>query len=270
MKSHSVILLAAGLLLTACHSPQSKDYSWVKKSLDVATAQLEAAGNELKGTGLLPRSIHHVCDTALMSRQLERDPSVFKDSIESESTPEQEGQTLLCPVTDWTSGFFPGSLWYAYELTGKPELKELAVYYTNQLDTVRHITNTHDVGFMVNCSYGNALRLTGTDSIPAILKETANNLCGRFNDTIGCIRSWDFGAWNYPVIIDNMMNLDLLFKAYELSANNRYRQVAVRHALTTMKNHFRPDYTCYHVVSYNNDGSVECKRTHQGKHDESA
>ena len=270
MKAYKPILVVTSLLLMACQASHRERYDWVKKSLDVATVQLEAAGNELKGTGLFPRSVHHVCDTALMSRQLERDPSVFKDSIESESTPEQEGQTLLCPATDWTSGFFPGSLWYAYELTGKPEMKELAVYYTNLLDTVRHITNTHDVGFMAYCSYGNALRLTGTDTIPAVLKETADNLCGRFNDTIGCIRSWDFGAWNYPVIIDNMMNLDLLFNVYKQSLNNRYRQVAIRHALTTMKNHFRPDFTCYHVVSYKNDGSVECKRTHQGKHDESA
>lgn len=119
-------------------------------------------------------------------------------------------------------------------------------------------------------SYGNALRLTPNDTIKEIIKETADNLCGRFNDTIGCIRSWDFGDWNYPVIIDNIMNLDLLFKAYNLTANNRYNEVAIKHAKTTMKNHFRPDYTCYHVVSYNNDGTVEYKRTHQGKHDESS
>lgn len=79
-----------------------------------------------------------------------------------------------------------------------------------------------------------------------------------------------FGEWNFPVIIDNMMNLDLLFNVSKLTGDNKYKDIAVKHAQTTMKNHFRPDYTSYHVVSYNNDGSVEVKQTHQGKNAESA
>ena len=113
-------------------------------------------------------------------------------------------------------------------------------------------------------------RLAPNDTIKAVLVETADNLCARFNPEIGCIRSWDFGAWNFPVIIDNMMNLDLLFNVYKLTGDEKYKNVAVKHAQTTMKNHFRPDYTSYHVVSYNNDGSVEIKQTHQGKNAESA
>ncbi len=123
---------------------------------------------------------------------------------------------------------------------------------------------------MINCSYGNALRLAPDDTIKAVIIETADNLSARFNPAIGCIRSWDFGEWNFPVIIDNMMNLDLLFNATKLSGNPKYYDIAVKHAQTTMKNHFRPDYTSYHVVSYNNDGSVEKKQTHQGKNDDSA
>ena len=122
----------------------------------------------------------------------------------------------------------------------------------------------------MNCSYGNALRLSPNDTIQAILVETADNLCERFDPQIGCIRSWNFGHWNYPVIIDNMMNLDLLFNASKLTGSNKYYDVAVKHAKTTMKHHFRPDFTCYHVVSYNNDGTVESKGTHQGKHHESS
>ena len=270
MKKYNHFWILTTILLVSCQTPQKENYRWLKKSLDAASIQLKIAGEKLEGTGMFPRSIHQVCDTMFISRQLERDPSIFKDSIESESTPELAGQTLLCPASDWTSGFFPGSLWYAYEMTRKDSLKKFAIYYTNLLNPVRYIKNTHDIGFMVNCSYGNALRLTPNDTIKEIIKETADNLCGRFNDTIGCIRSWDFGDWNYPVIIDNIMNLDLLFKAYNLTANNRYNEVAIKHAKTTMKNHFRPDYTCYHVVSYNNDGTVEYKRTHQGKHDESS
>ena len=135
------------------------------------------------------------------------------------------------------------------------------------LNPIRHYKDNHDLGFMMNCSYGNALRLAPNDSIQAVLVETADNLCARFNEQIGCIRSWDFGHWNYPVIIDNMMNLDLLFNASKLTGNKKYYEVAVRHAKTTMKHHFRPDYTCYHVISYNNDGTVESKGTHQGQSD---
>ena len=100
--------------------------------------------------------------------------------------------------------------------------------------------------------------------------ETSDNLCGRFKDSIGCIRSWDFGPWNFPVIIDNMMNLDLLFTASKLTGDSKYKDIAVRHADHTMANHFRPDYTCWHVVSYNDDGTVELKQTFQGKNDDSS
>lgn len=138
------------------------------------------------------------------------------------------------------------------------------------MNPVRYYTGTHDLGFMVNCSYGNAERLAPNDTIAAVMKETADNLCGRFNDSISAIRSWDFGTWNFPVIIDNMMNLDLLFNVAKATGNNSYKDIAVKHAMTTMNNHFRPDYTCWHVVSYNNDGTVEKKQTFQGKNDDSS
>jgi hypothetical protein len=67
-----------------------------------------------------------------------------------------------------------------------------------------------------------------------------------------------------------MMNLDLLFNASKLSGNPYYKEIAIKHANTTMPNHFRPDYTSWHVVSYNNDGTVECKETFQGKNHDSA
>lgn len=102
------------------------------------------------------------------------------------------------------------------------------------------------------------------DSVRQALIQTADNLCGRFNPEIGCIRSWDFGKWNFPVIIDNMMNLDLLFYVSHLTGDDKYKELALKHAETTMKNHFRDDYSSYHVVSYNNDGTVEKKCTHQG------
>ena len=270
MKKYNHFWILTTILLVSCQTPQKENYRWLKKSLDAASIQLKIAGEKLEGTGMFPRSIHQVCDTMFISRQLERDPSIFKDSIESESTPELAGQTLLCPASDWTSGFFPGSLWYAYELTENNTLKTQAIEYTNLLNPVRYYKGTHDLGFMVNCSYGNAERLSPNDTIAAVMKETADNLCGRFNDSIGAIRSWDFGTWNFPVIIDNMMNLDLLFNVAKATGDNRYKDIAIKHAMTTMHNHFRPDYTCWHVVSYNNDGTVENKQTFQGKNDDSS
>lgn len=271
MKQKKLFLATALFIsLTGCKNNSSPQETWVNNALDVTSYQLKLTAEELTGTHKLPRSIYSGYDVNFLDTQLEREDKSYIDSLRPNPTALQLGQRHLCGISDWTSGFFPGSLWYAYEMTGDEELKKRAIEYTNILYPVRKLTQTHDVGFMMNCSYGNALRLAPNDTIKAVLVETADNLCSRFNPEIGCIRSWDFGKWNFPVIIDNMMNLDLLFNATKLTGNKKYYDIAVKHAQTTMKNHFRPDYTSYHVVSYNNDGSVELKQTHQGKNDESA
>lgn len=185
-------------------------------------------------------------------------------------TPAEFGTTAMVGYADWTSGFFPGSLWLAYGLTGDATLKEEATRFTNILLPVSKMTDTHDLGFMVGCNYGNALRMAPADSIKNVITATADNLAARFNPETGCIRSWDFGPWNFPVIIDNMMNLDLLYTASRITGDSRYADVATKHAVTTMAHHFRPDYSCYHVVSYNADGSVERRQTFQGKADDSS
>ena len=270
MKKNLVLLALGALTFASCQTQPKEDYSWIKKGLDVASAQLTLTAEEISSTNMLPRSIRTGYDMNFLCRQLERDSLTFKDSLRAYPTADQMGKRRLCSVYDWTSGFYPGSLWYAYELTGNDTLKTWAIQYTNLLNPVRYYTGTHDLGFMVNCSYGNAERLAPNDTIAAVMKETADNLCGRFNDSISAIRSWDFGTWNFPVIIDNMMNLDLLFNVAKATGNNSYKDIAVRHAMTTMNNHFRPDYTCWHVVSYNNDGTVEKKQTFQGKNDDSS
>lgn len=270
MKKKLVLFASVTIALASCQTTPKEDYSWIKKGLDVASAQLQLSAEEVSGTGMLPRSIRTGYDMDFLCRQLERDSLTFKDSLRAQPTPEQLGKRRLCGVYDWTSGFFPGSLWYAYELTGNDTLKAEAIQYTNLLNPVRYYKGTHDLGFMVNCSYGNAERLAPNDTIAAVMRETADNLCGRFNDSIGAIRSWDFGTWNFPVIIDNMMNLDLLFNVAKATGDHKYKDIAIKHAMTTMNNHFRPDYTCWHVVSYNNDGTVERKQTHQGKNDDSS
>lgn len=259
-----------GTMLAACSNPQEKEMDWEKRVLDVASYQLKNTAEELADSTLLPRSVWTGYQLDFLAEQMEQPLENFQDSLWSNPPKNKIGKRRLCNIYDWTSGFFPGSLWYAYELTEDKELKMQATRYTNLLNPIRHYKDNHDIGFMMNCSYGNALRLATNDSIQAILVETADNLCERFDEKIGCIRSWDFGHWNYPVIIDNMMNLDLLFNVYRLTRDKKYYDIAVKHAQTTMKNHFRPDYTCYHVVSYNDDGTVESKGTHQGQNDESA
>ena len=187
------------------------------------------------------------------------------------------GKVQYISNDDWTSGFFPGTMWYMYELTNDEKWKEYGIKYTEALDSIQYLKWHHDIGFMIYCSFGNAYRFTGKPEYKDIIIEAAKSLSTRFRPVPGVIQSWDENrgwqgqrGWMCPVIIDNMMNLDLLFNATKLSGNPKYYDIAVKHAQTTMKNHFRPDYTSYHVVSYNNDGSVEKKQTHQGKNDDSA
>lgn len=262
------IMASVALAFASCQHP-TPNYDWIKTTLDRASSQLLLTSKEIKGTNKLPRSIHSGHDIDFLTRQLERGKETFMDSLRANPTHDILGKRRLCNIYDWTSGFFPGTLWYAYELTGNDSIKYDAINYTNLLDSVRYYRGTHDLGFMINCSYGNANRLSPNDTINSVLIETADNLISRFDANIGCIRSWDFGTWNFPVIIDNMMNLDLLFTVSKLTGNSKYKDIAVKHANTTMENHFRPDFSCWHVISYNNDGTVEKKQTFQGKNDDS-
>lgn len=238
--------------------------------LAVSVAQLKLADSLITEPGMFPRSLFTDYSFEQLEAQLEYPAADIPVELLEHPSQAEFRKVRYCPSYDWTSGFYPGSLWYAYELTGDSTMKNLAIKYTNMLEPVQRQTDTHDLGFMVNCSYGNALRLTPTDSIGPLMVRTADNLVGRFYPEIGAIRSWDFGEWNCPVIIDNMMNLGLLFNATKLTGDSSYYDVAVKHAEKTLANHFRPDYTCYHVVSYNNDGSRESAGTFQGKNDGSA
>lgn len=181
-----------------------------------------------------------------------------------------DGSVRIAQTYDWTSGFFPGSLWYLYEYTGNPNIKQNAINRTAPISNQRYNTGTHDLGFMFYCSFGNALRITDSTEYAAILLDAASSLYSRYNPVVGCIRSWDFGSWEFPVIIDNMMNLELLFWATKYTGDSAYYHAAVSHAETTIKNHFRPDNSSYHVVDYNKStGEVIGKSTHQGYSDES-
>lgn len=264
----TLLTLGAAALLMACSSRNETE--WLKNAIDTSVDQLLLTAETLEGSGEMPRSLWVDYDLDFLAWQLDMDAETFKDSLRTRPNPEDLGKLRNCDIYNWTSGFFPGSLWYAYELTGGEELRDRAAEYTNLLYPIREYTETHDLGFMMECSYGNALRLSPSDTIKAVLVQTADNLSARFDSRIGAIRSWDFGPWNFPVIIDNMMNLDLLFDAYRLTGEERYLEVARLHADKTMANHFRPDHSSWHVVSYNPDGTVERRQTFQGKNDDSA
>lgn len=171
----------------------------------------------------------------------------------------------------WCSGFYPGTLWYVYEYTGDERFKELALKYQTGLEPLRFRTDDHDIGFQLMCSFGNCLRLTADKGCEAIIIDGAKSLATRFDSEVGCTRSWNFGKWSFPVIIDNMMNMELLLKAAELNSDESLRKLALSHARTTMKNHFREDNSCFHLVDYNPEtGEVIGKQTVQGYADDSA
>ncbi|RIH63288.1 glucuronyl hydrolase [Mariniphaga sediminis] len=212
-----------------------------------------------------------------IEKQFENTLAIARDYTQNPRTIKEDGSLKTVGIYNWTSGFFPGNLWYMYKLTGDEIYKNGAVKWTEVLDTIQYWSGNHDVGFMMYCSYGNGMKFAGLD-YKDILVQTAESLSKRYSDKTLAIKSWDYRKawdgkteWFYPVIIDNMMNLELLFEASILSGNNKYRDIAVQHAETTMKNHYRDDYSCYHVVDYDTiTGAVLDKATCQGFTDESA
>ncbi len=175
----------------------------------------------------------------------------------------------------WCSGFFPGTLWYIYEYTGSDQALALAKKQTAKLYGLYNKKTDHDIGFQINSSFGNGYRLTGDTTYLPEIAAGAAKLAGRFYPNAGVLRSWDFNIrgnkWSCPVIIDNMMNLELLMNAHELFGADSLKTIAVTHANTTIANHFREDYSTYHLVDYDKvTGEVRRKQTIQGYSDDSA
>ena len=186
---------------------------------------------------------------------------------------DSKGELVLNPSFRWTSGFFPGMLWYLYDYTKDKKWEEQAKTFTANIEKEKFNGGSHDVGFKIYCSFGNGYRLTKDKHYKEVIIQAAKTLSTRFNPTTGVIRSWDtMPKWSYPVIIDNMLNLELLFAATKLSGDSSFCKIAISHANTTLKNHFRKDFSCYHVVDYDSTKpeSVIKKGTHQGYSDESA
>ena len=189
------------------------------------------------------------------------------------------GEIEFVPTDDWVSGFFAGSLWYMYELTGDEYYAQQAQKHTEILHEIQFLTWHHDVGFMVYDSYGNGLRLKNIEGYDTVLVNTAKSLATRFRPAAGILQSWNthnpaqwqaHRGWDCPVIIDNMMNLELLFKVTEMTGDETYKNIAISHADKTLENHYRDDFSTYHVVDYNDEtGEVRGRYTAQGIADES-
>jgi rhamnogalacturonyl hydrolase YesR len=200
-----------------------------------------------------------------------------RDLTQYPRTISNNGTTQYVPISDWTGGFWPGNLWYMYEYTHDSAWKRAAIQWTESLEKNQFNTSHHDLGFMMYCSYGNAYRITQNEAYKKILIQSAKSLASRYNPNVGCIESWNSRMswdgktlWHYPVIIDNLMNLELLFFASRVTGDPRYKNIAIRHAETTMKNHIRSDYSSYHVVNYDTlTGAVLNRQTCQGFSDNS-
>lgn len=182
------------------------------------------------------------------------------------------GNLDLVHPHDWCSGFFPGTLWQVYEYTHNDYWRRKAISYTWPIEEAKWHKGTHDLGFMMYDSFGKAYALTGERSYLDVVVQSARTLITRYSPKVQSIRSWDHNRdkWKFPVIIDNMMNLEMLFRATQLTGDSVFWNVAVNHANTTLKNHFRTDHSSFHVVDYDPEtGDVRLKCTHQGYADDS-
>ncbi|QNF35153.1 glycoside hydrolase family 88 protein [Adhaeribacter swui] len=216
---------------------------------------------------------HAEKQTEVMLQEIDNIISSTQQVQELPRTITESGKLRLVAPRDWTSGFFPGNLWFLYEHTQDPYWLSQAQAFTIKLINEQYDTGTHDVGFKVYNSFGPAYRLTHNSAYRQAIVQAAKSLATRFNPNTGCIRSWDHSTnrWHNPVIIDNMINLELLFAATRLSGDSTFYKIAVSHANTTLKNHFRADYSSWHVVDYDSvTGAVLKKTTAQGYSNSSA
>lgn len=241
MKLLSIILISV-LILTGCN-----------KNQDVFNLSLDNAITKTKST------IEQIGDTTLLPRNITKGESSWN----------------LVNIHDWTSGFWPGQLWYAYEATGDSSILKHAIKATEKLEDILDVpVDNHDLGFMLFCSYGNGYRLTQNETYKEVLIRAADSLATLYNPTVGTILSWpamvEKMGWPHNTIIDNMINLELLFWAAKNGGSHNLYDIAVRHAEVTMKNHIRPDFTTYHVAVYDTiDGHFMKGVTHQGYSDSS-
>lgn len=194
------------------------------------------------------------------------------DGTSPRTVPNGSKEWKFVDYKDWTSGFWPGELWYLYEATGDKKWEKEADKFSQFLKPLSvSKANDHDLGFQIFNSFGNGYRLTKNEAYKDIILKSADTLATLFNPKVGTILSWPHHKYEgHNTIIDNMMNLELLFWASKNGGNKKLYDIAVKHAETTMNNHFRPDYSSYHVIIYNNETGKKIKGiTAQGYSDDS-
>lgn len=223
------------------------------------------------GSSWAQKPVNVAKEFALAAQQYERMLQTHPDPKQTPFASNPDGSPKDMPPAWWCSGFFAGSLWYLFEHTKNPKWQAAADRWSTALAQEQHNTSTHDLGFMLYCSFGNGYRLTQNPAYKQVLLTGAQSLATRFHPQYGVIKSWDEHAgYAYPVIVDNLMNLEYLFWAAKESSNQRLYNLSVSHADSTLENHFRPDASSYHVVCYGPGGKVLARKTHQGYADESA
>lgn len=250
MNVRELIALTCIAFLVGCGGVKSTEKDFVSENIRFAHAQI---GNEIKTIEESGKVLNPVT--------LKKDGSVF-----------------YCGYADWRSGFFPGSVWYLYELTGDETLFPLAQKYTESIEEAKNLSHHHDVGFIIECSFGNGLRLSNKKEYENVIVQAAKSLSTRFREKPGIIQSWNVDkgwqserGWMCPVIIDNMMNLELLFHATKLTGDSSFYKIAISHADRTLVEQFRENGSCYHVIDYDTEtGEVRNRHTAQGYAHESA
>ncbi len=237
------LALCLPLLLAACHGkPQAID---PEAGLDYCTEKILEALPSLTDSLKIPRNI-----------------------------PSAETQWSCVAPDDWTSGYFPGILWYVYEYRADTAVRRAAERFTLLQSALADKIGNHDLGIMAYASMANAYELTGNNTYKNALLRAAAKLSQLYNPTVGTLHSWPYmvqtKGWPHNTIIDNMINIELLFWAAANGGSPDYYDIACNHARTTLKNHFRPDHSTYHVVIYDTlSGDAIQHITHQGYSDSS-
>lgn len=238
-------IIACSLLFVSCATATADSFD-VDEALGYCDSQVERTLHELS---------HDSIDYTMMPRNIASTDSVWHCR---KATPDE-----------WCAGFWPGILWYDYEMTHNEAIRDEAEKFTSSLEYLsKRPAFDHDLGFLMFCSYGNAYRLTGNPKFKQIILDTADTLATLYNPNVGTILSWPRNVkmlGGHNTIMDNMINLEMLFWASKNGGSKNLYDIAVRHAETTMNNHFRPDYTCYHVAVYDSiTGKFIKGITHQG------
>jgi len=233
------------IMIDSCNNENNKYETFdVNEMLDYCAGKTKATMNNLEIDDLYPRNIEK-----------------NKKNWETKE------------IRNWTSGFWPGLLWFAYEFNKDDSFKVQAERFTAPIKLIANTSaKNHDIGFMIYCSFGNGYRLTGSEEYKKILLSAADTLATLFNPNVGSILSWPkkVNVFKHNTIVDNMMNLELLYWASKNGGSKKLFNIAQSHAEVTIKNLVREDGSLFHVGSFDPETGEFLKGiTHQGHSDSS-